>query len=383
MINLKKQKRQDNSSPPNYTKDFFVSYTKSDRDWAEWIAWELQEADYTCLLQAWHFSPSQSFMQRMRQALVESRHLVAVLSREYLKSEFAGAELDAALAADPRGLRAKLIPVRVRECKLEEILRSRIYIDLVGKEQKQARHDLQVGIAAAVATVTPTDAIAFESPPMFPVKNLMPAAKSKRKRTPKTIVKLLYLGMEIGRGLDLRGQYHAIQKVLGTTSQQRRVEIAGLLDVTAESLPDILNQHLPTIVHFSGNQNGGRVLIRSGDGGVTTIPANALAGLLKSLDGAVKLAIIDTCESLTCANEIISTVDLAMGVKGKPYEHDATAFYSAFYKALAAGRSVVAARGQASATLRFKGVPRAEIPQLCVRKGVDPKAVIFFPKNGN
>lgn len=374
MANLKSRKGKS-----NYTKDFFVSYTKSDRGWAEWIAWELQEAGYTCILQAWHFAPGQSFMERMRRALVESRHLIAVLSKEYLKSEFAAAELDAALTSDPRGLRAKLIPVRVAECELDEILKSRIYIDLVGTNSRQARENLQAGIAAAVATVTPPDSIPFDNPPPFPVDQTKRSTRSRPKREATTRVKLLYLGMDIGRGLNLRGQYRDIQKVLGPTEKQGRLKVDGLLKISSDSLPDILNKYLPTIVHFSGNQNGGRVLLRSGDGGVTTIPANALAGLLKSLDGAVKLAIIDTCESLTCATEIVSTVDLAMGVKGRPYEHDATAFYNAFYKALAAGRSVEAARGQAAAALRFKGVPRSEIPQLCARKNVDPNSVIFFP----
>ncbi|HUS11947.1 MAG TPA: toll/interleukin-1 receptor domain-containing protein [Pyrinomonadaceae bacterium] len=377
---MKTQTRK-NGSDTKYTKDFFVSYTQSDKIWAEWIAWELQEAGYTVTLQAWNFAPSQSFMQRMRQALVESRHLIAVLSKRYLESEFAGAELDAALAADPRGLRAKLIPIRVGKCELDEILRTRIYIDLVGKETHQARNDLQLGIAAAVATVTPTDAIAFKTPPPFPGKAVKPVSKRSRKPSVPNRVKVLYLGMDIGRGLNLRGQYQDIQKVLTPISKSGRADITGLLKVTADSLPDILNKHLPTIVHFSGNQNGGRVLIRADDGGVTTVPANALAGLLKSLDGTVKLAIIDTCESLQCASQIISSVDLAMGVKGRPYEHNATAFYNAFYKALAAGRSVESARNQAAAALRFKRVPNSEIPLLCARKGVDPKSVIFFPKS--
>src|SRR5439155_1903435 len=113
---------------------FFISYTKNDRDWAEWVAWELQEAGYTCTIQAWHFAPSQNFMQKMRQGLSETRHLVAILSEDYLASKFAGAESDAALTADPRGLRAKLIPIRVKACTPDEVLRSRIYIDLVGKD---------------------------------------------------------------------------------------------------------------------------------------------------------------------------------------------------------------------------------------------------------
>jgi hypothetical protein len=102
---------------------------------------------------------------------------------------------------------------------------------------------------------------------------------------------------------------------------------------------------------------------------VTVIPANALAGLLKSLDGAVSLAIVDTCNSLSCARSIIGSVDFAMGVVGKPYDDDATAFYAMFYRALAAGRSL-----QAAAAHRFRKVPKKETPQLCARRGADPAA---------
>jgi hypothetical protein len=32
--------------------DFFISYTGVDRAWAEWIAWQLEAAGYTVVLQA-------------------------------------------------------------------------------------------------------------------------------------------------------------------------------------------------------------------------------------------------------------------------------------------------------------------------------------------
>ena len=360
------------------TKDFFISYTKADRDWAEWVAWELQEAGYTCIIQAWHFAPSQSFMQRMRQALVETRHLVAILSNEYLASEFAGAELDAALAADPRGLRAKLIPIRVKPCTPDELIRSRIYIDLVGKKPAQARSDLLLGIAAARATATPADSVKFDSPPHFPGAEPTAANESGQPvSTTRSDVKLLFIGMDIGRGLNLRGQYRQIRAVLEGSRKAGPFRMKAVFDATAETLPDLLTENLPSIVHFSGNQSGGRILLRSVAGGVTTIPAAALAGLLQSLDRAVRLAIIDTCDSLPCAREIVGSVDLAMGVKGKPYDDDATAFYCRFYKALAAGLSVGAAFGQARAEHRFKGMPTSETPQLCARKGLDLSTVSF------
>ena len=28
-------------------KDFFISYSKTDQEWAEWIAWQLEQANYS------------------------------------------------------------------------------------------------------------------------------------------------------------------------------------------------------------------------------------------------------------------------------------------------------------------------------------------------
>src|SRR4029077_13431766 len=42
-------------------KDFFISYTHADRTWAEWIAFQLEEAGYITILQAWDFRPGSNF----------------------------------------------------------------------------------------------------------------------------------------------------------------------------------------------------------------------------------------------------------------------------------------------------------------------------------
>ena len=38
-------------------KDFFISYNREDRKWAKWIAWQLEEAAYKVVIQAWDFRP--------------------------------------------------------------------------------------------------------------------------------------------------------------------------------------------------------------------------------------------------------------------------------------------------------------------------------------
>jgi hypothetical protein len=51
------------------TKDFFISYNSADRQWAEWIAWQLEEAGYTTVLQAWDFRPDSNFVLEISEPL--------------------------------------------------------------------------------------------------------------------------------------------------------------------------------------------------------------------------------------------------------------------------------------------------------------------------
>jgi hypothetical protein len=64
--------------------DFFISYTQSDRNWAEWIAWELEKTGYTTLIQAWDFAVGSNWAAAMDRAVANARRLIAVLSDAYL-----------------------------------------------------------------------------------------------------------------------------------------------------------------------------------------------------------------------------------------------------------------------------------------------------------
>lgn len=113
-------------------KDFFISYNRHDRQWAEWIAWVLEEIGYACILQDWDMLPGSNFVLEMHKAAAEAERTVAVLSPHYLDSVFTQPEWAAAFVQDPTGQRNKLIPVRVRECELSGMLTSIVYIDADG-----------------------------------------------------------------------------------------------------------------------------------------------------------------------------------------------------------------------------------------------------------
>jgi formylglycine-generating enzyme required for sulfatase activity len=155
--------------------DFFISYTKSDERWAEWIAWQLEEVaepKYSVKLQAWDFHVGGDFVHEMQKATTKASRTIAVLSPEFLEAKFTTAEWQAAFARDPDGELGLLVPIRVTECKPEGLLKARVYIDLVGLDEEHARAMLLKHIAGgrrkpAIAPQFPTTS-KIRTEPSFP-----------------------------------------------------------------------------------------------------------------------------------------------------------------------------------------------------------------------
>src|SRR5947209_7602787 len=122
-------------------KHFFISYNKADRQWAEWIAWQLEQAGYSVIIQAWDFLAGSNFVLEMHTAAIEAEQTIAVLSPNYLNALYTQPEWAAAFVQDPTGAEGKLVPVRVQDCKPQGILTAISSIDLVGLENEQATQD--------------------------------------------------------------------------------------------------------------------------------------------------------------------------------------------------------------------------------------------------
>jgi hypothetical protein len=158
-------------------KDFFISYTKADKVWAEWIAWTLEEAGLSVIIQAWDFRPGGNFILDMQRAASETEKTIVVLSPAYLQAEYTQPEWAAAFAQDPQGKQRKLIPVRVAKCEPTGILAAIIYVDLLGLPKDDA-HAVLLGAFSerakpASAPSFPGDSksqapIATQAPPAYP-----------------------------------------------------------------------------------------------------------------------------------------------------------------------------------------------------------------------
>jgi TIR domain len=124
------------------TKDFFISYTSSDRKWAEWVASTLESDGHTTVIQSWDFGPGCNFVVEMHNALLACRRIVLIYSPAYFESLYTQAEWAAAFAGDPAGSSRTFLPVRVRSCAPGGLLRAIVYVDLVKAREGEARRRL-------------------------------------------------------------------------------------------------------------------------------------------------------------------------------------------------------------------------------------------------
>ncbi len=151
-------------------KDFFISYNNADQQWAEWIAWELEAAGYTTVVQSWDFRPGSNFALEMHSASQAANRTIAILSPDYLEAPYTLAEWAAAFSDDPTAKQGKLLPIRVRECDPAGLLRQIVYIDLVGLSAEDAKEVLLKGVTRGRSKPS--------SAPLFPSAATPAAAKS-------------------------------------------------------------------------------------------------------------------------------------------------------------------------------------------------------------
>jgi tetratricopeptide (TPR) repeat protein len=186
-------------------KDFFVSYNRHDRTWAEWIAWTLEDAGYSVVIQAWDFRPGGNFVLDMQRAAAQAERTIAVLSENYLNAQFTQPEWAAAFAQDPTGERRSLIPMRVGDCALTGLLATIVYVDLVAVAEATARELVLQAVQAG--------RLKPERPPQFPGQGEAIAPSAKPIYPPNLIQNLPYASATfVGREAELAQIHHQLQQ---------------------------------------------------------------------------------------------------------------------------------------------------------------------------
>lgn len=118
------------SSDPAPKGTLFLSRAGADEAVAAQIGRLLEEDGYSVVLQQWDFK-NRSFVDAMHDALLSDARVVALLSPDYLASDYCAAEWQGAIATDPLNRKGRLIVLRIAECTPAGLLAGFAYWDLV------------------------------------------------------------------------------------------------------------------------------------------------------------------------------------------------------------------------------------------------------------
>jgi hypothetical protein len=193
-------------------------------------------------------------------------------------------------------------------------------------------------------------------------------------------VKVLFLAANPARTnrLAIDEEMHAIEHKVRATEHRDALQFQSSWAVRPDDLLQLLNQHRPQIVHFSGHGSQEGLYLAGNDGRDRLVSTRALTALFTTLKDNIRLIVLNACYSREQAQALVAEIECVIGMKQSIHDAAAAVFASSFYRALGFGRSLQEAFDQGIASLLLEGIPDDDIPELLVQPGVDAHHVILI-----
>ncbi len=193
-------------------------------------------------------------------------------------------------------------------------------------------------------------------------------------------VKILFLASNPGntQPLKLDDEIRSITEKIRLAEYRDELELVSMWAVRPDDMLQGLNQHKPTIVHFSGHGSDvGEIILMDNNGHSKPVSAASLKMLFKTLKDNIRLVVLNACFSKIQAQAISEVIDCVIGMNTSIGDDAAIKFAASFYRALGFCRSVQDAFDQGITALMLQGIPEENTPELIVRQGIDPNLIII------
>lgn len=142
--------------------EFFLSYTSSNRDWAEWIGQCLQDLGHKPRLHDWEIAAGGDILLWMQERLQAADHVLCVVSAAYQRASFASWEMRSAAWASHSGRPNLMLPVLIEPCELIAMFATAKRCHLFGLTVDEARARLK---AYLTEPSPPANRVAFPGVP--------------------------------------------------------------------------------------------------------------------------------------------------------------------------------------------------------------------------
>lgn len=155
-----------------------------------------------------------------------------------------------------------------------------------------------------------------------------------------------------------------------------RLQIVFGWSVGADEVLDLLTDHEPTWLHFSGH--GGRdgtLLLVGAEGSTRRVRYDALARFFGAMRTSPRCVVLNNCFSGAATAPLTEHVDAVLGMRKEVSDEAAMAFSRRLYKELGRGENLEDSFNRARAGLGTLEPPAHELPQLSPRAGFDPRTL--------
>ena len=210
----------------------FVSRAGDDRQWAQWVAWQLEAHDYAVVVQDWDFRPGDNFLTAMDKAAKGCDRTLALLSPSYFNSPFCTEEWTTALNQALTTGDRKFIPVLIAKCEVKGLLSTHVYVDIVGDTEEQALQKILAALNGGRAKPATKPTFPGQKPstpkPEFPPSakpNNLPFARNPHFKGRAKDLKQLHKSLMSGKQAAVT-QVRAVHGLGGVGKTQLAVEYA-------------------------------------------------------------------------------------------------------------------------------------------------------------
>jgi CHAT domain-containing protein len=191
-------------------------------------------------------------------------------------------------------------------------------------------------------------------------------------------IKVLFLAANPLKNLNLDVEVRSITEKIRASEHRDYLQLIPALAVRPDDLLQLLNEHKPHILHFSGHgNNSGEIILADNNGLPKAVSVRALKALMTTLKDNIQIVILNACYSKEQATAITEVINCAIGMNAAINDPAAIIFAASFYRAVGFARSAQEAFDQGIAALALEGFADESIPELLVKNGVDPSQVFF------
>lgn len=300
------------------------------------------------------------WMDELNEKLNKTDVFIALLNDDYLKSKYCQHELQTIVDRLNDGV--VIQPYLCADNSVPDLIGAYQYQDLRMFEDEERVRKILEDIETVLDKPAPTSG-----------KNDKATAAGGRNASLSPLT-VLFLASNPAQTafLNLTREVEEIDKKVRSSEFRDKLRLEKHFEQRPGDLQENLLRYKPTVVHFSGHgESTGELLLMDRYGQPAPVGVDALKSLFTSLTDNVRVIILNACYSKTQASAISDVIDFVVGMNLPISDDAAIAFSSAFYQAIAYGRTVQQAFDLARTAIALDGLPEEDTPQLFIKKGAD------------